>query len=94
VPWTVYLARCSDGSLYAGITTDPVRRIAEHNSGTGAAYTRTRRPIRLVYWETADDRSGALRREHAIRRLTHREKEALVRIFTIVDGRSSEPAKI
>ncbi|HZN98036.1 MAG TPA: GIY-YIG nuclease family protein, partial [Gemmatimonadales bacterium] len=70
------------------------RRIAEHNSGTGAAYTRARRPIRLVYWETADDRSGALRREHAIRRLTRREKEALVRVFTIVDGRSSEPARI
>ena len=94
MPWTVYLARCSDGSLYTGITTDPIRRMAEHNSGSGAAYTRTRRPIRLVYWETADDRSGALRREHAIRRLTRREKEGLVRIFTIVGGRSSEPARI
>jgi predicted GIY-YIG superfamily endonuclease len=94
VPWTVYLARCSDGSLYTGITTDPIRRMVEHNSGSGAAYTRTRLPIRLVYWETVEDRSGALRREHAIRRLTRREKEALVRIFTIVDGRSSEPARI
>jgi putative endonuclease len=94
MPWTVYLARCSDGSLYAGITTDPVRRLAEHNGGSGAAYTRTRLPIRLVYWETADDRSSALRREHALRRLNRREKEALVRIFTIADVRSSEPATI
>jgi putative endonuclease len=94
VPWTVYLARCSDGSLYTGITTDPIRRVAEHNSGSGAAYTRTRRPIRLVYWETADDRPGALRREYAIRRLTRKEKEALVRLFTFVDGRSSEPRRI
>jgi putative endonuclease len=94
MPWTVYLARCSDGSLYTGITTDPTRRMAEHNSGCGAAYTRTRLPIRLVYCESAEDRSGALRREHAIRRLTRSEKEALVRIFTSVDGRSSEPARI
>ena len=94
MPWTVYLARSSDGSLYTGITTDPIRRMSEHNSGLGAAYTRTRRPIRLVYWETAEDRSGALRRENAIRRLGRREKEALVRTFTIVDGRSSEPARI
>ncbi len=80
--WTVYLARCADGTLYAGITTDAVRRIAEHNAGSGAAYTRSRRPIRLVYWETVSDRSGALRREHAMRRLTREEKEALVTELT------------
>ena len=82
--WTVYLARCSDGTLYTGITTDPVRRIAEHNSGSGAAYTRARRPVSLVYWETVSDRSGALRREHAIRRLSRREKEALLRPLAVV----------
>jgi putative endonuclease len=77
MPWTVYLARCRDGTLYTGVTTDPARRLAEHNSGGGAAYTRSRMPITLVYQEQALDRSCALRREHAIKRLTRAEKEAL-----------------
>lgn len=77
--WTVYLARCSDGTLYTGITTDLQRRLAEHNSGCGASYTRSRAPIVLVYWEPAADRSGALRRERAIKRLSRTEKEKLVR---------------
>ncbi|HEX7335783.1 MAG TPA: GIY-YIG nuclease family protein [Gemmatimonadales bacterium] len=78
MPWTVYLARCSDGTLYAGVTTDPERRVAQHNAGAGAAYTRSRGPVTLVYWEEAPDRSEALRREHAIKRLSRSEKEALV----------------
>lgn len=77
MPWTVYLARCRDGTLYTGVTTDPERRLAEHNAGCGAAYTRSRLPITLVYRELVVDRAGAQRREHAIRRLTRREKEAL-----------------
>jgi putative endonuclease len=77
--WTVYLARCADGSLYTGITTDPRRRLEQHNAGAGAAYTRSRLPVILVYWEEVEDRAGALRREYAIRRLTSSEKEALVR---------------
>jgi putative endonuclease len=76
--WTVYLARCADGSLYTGITTDPARRVSEHNNGAGAAYTRARLPVTLVYWEEVKSRSGALRREHAIRRLSRKQKEALV----------------
>jgi len=76
--WTVYLARCSDGTLYTGVTTDPERRLAEHNSGCGASYTRSRVPVVLVYWESAPDRSGALRRERAIKRLTRAQKEQLV----------------
>jgi putative endonuclease len=75
--WTVYLARCRDGSLYTGVTTDPERRLEEHNCGFGAAYTRSRLPVELVYRERAADRSHALRREHAIRQLTRAEKEAL-----------------
>ena len=75
--WTVYLARCRDGTLYTGITTDPERRLAEHNAGSGAAYTRTRLPVVLVYWEAASDRSSALRREHAIKGLSRAGKEAL-----------------
>jgi putative endonuclease len=76
--WTVYIARCRDGSLYTGVTTDPERRLAEHNSGCGGAYTRSRTPIVLVYQEPAADRSGAQRRERTIKRLTRAQKEALV----------------
>lgn len=83
--WTVYLARCSDGSLYAGITTDPERRLLQHNSGCGAAYTRSRLPVVFVYREPAADRSRALRREHAIRLMTRAEKEALVLVSPAVD---------
>ena len=76
--WTIYLARCRDGSLYTGVTTDPQRRLAEHNSGCGGSYTRSRIPVVMVYWESAEDRSGALRRERAIKRLSHAQKEELV----------------
>jgi len=79
MPWTVYLARCCDGSLYTGITTDPERRVAQHNAGIGAAYTRTRLPVALVYREVVSNRSCALRREHAIKRLSRAAKEALCR---------------
>jgi putative endonuclease len=75
--WTVYLARCADGSFYTGITTNPLRRLTQHNAGRGAAYTRSRLPVTLVYTERAADRAGALRREHAIRQLTRDEKERL-----------------
>ena len=77
MPWTVYLARCRDGTLYTGVTTDPERRLAEHNAGCGAAYTRSRLPVTLVYLESVRDRSGALRREHAIRQMSRGQKEAL-----------------
>ncbi len=76
--WTVYVARCGDGSLYTGITTDPDRRVLQHNAGSGSAYTRSRLPVTLVYSERWDDRAQALRREYAIKRLSRREKEALV----------------
>jgi putative endonuclease len=76
--WTVYLARCRDGSFYTGVTTDPARRMAQHNSGRGGAYTRSRIPVTFVYWEGAHDRSCALRRERAIKRLSHAQKEEMV----------------
>jgi putative endonuclease len=78
VPWTVYVARCGDGSLYTGITTDPERRLLEHNRGSGSAYTRSRLPVILVYLEPARDRSHALRRELAIKRMSRAEKETLL----------------
>ena len=77
MPWNVYLARCRDGTLYTGVTTDPERRLAEHNAGCGAAYTRSRLPVSLVYLELVGDRSDAQRREYAIRRMTRNQKEAL-----------------
>ncbi len=78
MPWLIYVARCGDGTLYTGITTDPERREAAHNAGRGAAYTRARRPVRLVHLEPAPDRGAALRRELAIKGMTRQEKEQLV----------------
>ncbi len=77
--WTVYLLRCRDGSLYTGITNDLPKRLMRHNAGTASAYTRARRPVRLVFQERQPDRSAALRREAAVRRLSRVEKLALVR---------------
>ena len=76
--WFVYLARCADGTLYTGVTTDPARRERAHNRGRGAAYTRSRRPVRLVHLEPAPDRGAALRRELAIKGMTREKKEALM----------------
>lgn len=78
----VYLLRCRDGSLYTGITNDLARRLESHHRGTGSAYTRSRRPIALAYHEELPDRSAALRREAAIRRLSRAEKLALCSVVT------------
>lgn len=77
--WIVYLLRCRDGSLYTGITNDLPRRLASHRAGTGSAYVRTRLPVRVVYREPQPDRSAALRRELAIKKLTRRDKLVLIR---------------
>jgi len=79
VSWTVYLLRCVDGTLYTGIARDARARVAVHNAGRGARYTRTRRPVALVYTEPAADRGAALRREWSLKQLTRVEKEELVR---------------
>ncbi len=75
--WTVYIVRCVDQSLYTGIAKDLGQRIAQHNAGTGAAYTRARRPVTLVHQEPAPNRSMAQRREAAIKRLPVTAKRAL-----------------
>ena len=74
--WYVYLLRCADSSLYTGITTNPERRLRQHNGelAGGAQYTRGRRPVALVWTETWPDRSGAQRREAAVRRLSRGDK--------------------
>lgn len=76
--WIVYVLRCRDGSLYTGITTDLGARLAAHNAGRGARYTRGRLPVTLVYQEPAADRSAALRRERAIKRLPPAAKRRLI----------------
>jgi putative endonuclease len=78
MPWTVYVLRCRDGSLYTGATNDLTARVAAHRAGKGGAYTRSRLPVALVYSESHEDRSAALRREAALKRLTRAAKLALV----------------
>ena len=74
----VYLLRCGDGTLYTGYTNDLKRRLAAHNAGRGAKYTRGRRPVELVYWESFSNKSSALRREYAIKQLPRRQKLTLI----------------
>ena len=80
--WFVYLLRCSDNTLYTGITTDLNRRLDEHNgennSKKGARYTRHRRPVSLVYSETLANRASACQREYAIKQLSRTAKEQLI----------------
>jgi putative endonuclease len=76
--WQVYLLRCADGSLYAGATNDLPRRLAAHLRGDGARYTRSRLPVALVFREGARDRSEALRREAALKRLSRAQKLVLI----------------
>lgn len=76
--WFVYIVRCADDTLYTGIAVDVERRIEQHNTGTGAKYTRSRRPVRVVYVEEAPDRSAASRREWEIKQLTRTQKERLI----------------
>lgn len=76
--WHVYMVRCADNSLYTGIAKDVEARVTVHNTGKGAKYTRGRRPVVLVFCETADDRGAALRREIAIKKLRPEVKRRLV----------------
>ncbi len=79
--WYVYIVQCSDGSLYTGITVDLDRRLNEHNtSNKGAKYTRSRRPVQMMYSETHETRSLASKREYAIKQLTRKEKLNLLKI--------------
>ena len=80
--WHVYMLKCCDGSLYTGYTDDVERRISVHQRGKGAKYTRSRLPVELVYREKLPDKSAALRREAAIKRLTRQQKLLLVQEYT------------
>src|SRR3954471_23457459 len=74
----VYLLRCADGSLYCGWTTDPERRLRQHQAGTASRYTKRRRPVEYALVMPAADRSAALREEARIKKLTRAEKLALL----------------
>lgn len=74
----VYIVRCSDGTLYTGWTNNLTLRIQAHNEGRGAKYTRARRPVQLVYSETAPSKSAAMKRECQIKRLSRRKKHELI----------------
>ena len=75
----IYILRCSDDTLYTGITTDIDRRIKEHNTSLkGAKYTRYRRPVKLVYKEKQEDKSSALKREHEIKKMPRKGKLLLI----------------
>jgi putative endonuclease len=76
--WFVYILRCADGTLYTGATTDVSRRVEQHNAGTASRYTRSRRPVAVVYQKRVADQSSALKREAAIKKLSRQDKEALV----------------
>lgn len=76
--WQVYIVECADRSLYTGIAMDVKTRVAQHNNGAGAKYTRSRRPVTLVFSEQADNRGAALRREHEIKQLPAAEKRLLI----------------
>ncbi len=78
MPHFVYLAQCSDGSLYAGTCVDLKAREAKHNGGTGAKYTRGRRPVKFVYHEKFETLSEARKREAEIKRMNRGEKVALI----------------
>ncbi len=71
--------KCSDGSLYTGITMDLKRRVKQHNSGAGGSYTRLHRPVKLSYHEPQPDRPSALRREAAIKKWARKRKIALIK---------------
>lgn len=74
----VYIVKCKDNSFYTGWTTDLQKRIEKHNQGTGAKYTRSRRPVELIYFETFDNKHDALKREYQIKQLSRKQKEELI----------------
>lgn len=79
----VYMVQCRDNTLYTGITTDVQRRLNTHNSGKGAKYTRSRLPVQLVYQESQPDKSAALKREIAVKKLTRAQKLRLIEEYAL-----------
>jgi putative endonuclease len=80
VPYYCYILECGDRTFYTGWTTDPERRVKQHNKGTGARYTRSRLPVKIVYLEPQPDRTTAMKRERAIKRLSRERKIKLIEL--------------
>ena len=76
-----YILKCADNTLYTGWTNHLEKRLADHNAGKGAKYTKSRRPVELVYFETFPTKEDAMRREYAIKQLSRKEKEKLIVTF-------------
>jgi putative endonuclease len=76
-----YILKCADGTFYTGWTTDPERRVSQHNKGVGAKYTSTRRPVKLVYLELQPNRGDAMRRELTIKKMNRVQKKKLVESY-------------
>jgi len=74
----VYMVRCADSTFYTGYARDPHARVEVHNAGKGAKYTRSRRPVWLVYSEPCESRGAAMKREHELKRLSRTSKETLI----------------
>lgn len=79
IKWYVYIVKCSDNTLYCGITLDISQRIWQHNTGNGAKYTRGRGPVELVYLSEFEDRSSASREEYRIKQLSKKNKLELIK---------------
>ena len=73
-----YILECSDGTFYTGWTTDPQRRVSQHNKGVGARYTRARRPVKMIYLEAQSSRTEAMKREIAIKKMNRGRKMKLI----------------
>lgn len=74
-----YIVKCNDGTFYTGWTNDLTRRMEAHNQGRGAKYTKARRPVTLIYYEAFETKEEAMKREYAIKQLSRKEKEELIR---------------
>ncbi len=81
--WVVYIVECRDGSLYTGITNDLEKRLAAHNDGTGARFTRGRRPVKLRFCEKHHDRSNASKREAQVKKLSRSDKLRLIEQYKV-----------
>jgi putative endonuclease len=86
VRWCVYLLKCGDGSLYAGITNDLKKRLRAHRDGRGARYTRGRGPLKVVHVEKAKDRAAASRREYELKQMPRRKKLLLIAAALVLAG--------
>ncbi len=84
MPNYTYILKCSDSSLYIGWTNNLAKRLAAHNSGCGAKYTKSRRPVELIYFETFDSKEEAMRREYALKQLTRQQKLALIAKSSVI----------